>query len=45
MKEDKCTKNLAKNQVCVMIHVRDIRKKLFTQIYKAFYGDAMFVSL
>ena len=25
MKEDKYTKSLAKNQVCVIIHVRDIR--------------------
>ena len=25
--------------------MRDIRKKRFTQIYKALYGDVMFVSL
>ena len=45
MKEDKYTKSLAKNQVHAMVHMRDIRKKRFTQIYKALYGDAMFVSL
>ena len=36
---------LAKNHVCGIFHMRDIRKKRFTQIYKALYGDAMFVSL
>ena len=45
MKEDKYTKSLAKNQVYAMVHMRDIREKRFTQIYKALYGDAMFVSL
>ena len=45
MKEDKYTKSLAKNQVCAIIDMRDIRKKRFTQIYKALYGDAMMVSL
>ena len=43
MKEDKYSKSLAKNQVYAVVHMRDIRS--FTQIYKAFYGDAMFVSL
>ena len=41
VKEDKYTKSLVKNQVCAIIHMRDI----FTQIYKALYGDAMLVSL
>ena len=45
MKEDKCKKGLAKNQDYGIVHRRDIRKKRFTQIYKALYGDAMFVSL
>ena len=45
MKEVKYTKSLAKNHVYAMVHMRDIRKKRFTQIYKALYGDAMFVSL
>ena len=40
MKEDKYTKSLAKNQVCAIFHMRDIQ----TQIYKALYGNAMFVS-
>ena len=34
MKEDKCTKNLAKNQVCVMIHVRDIRKNFLPKFIR-----------
>ena len=38
MKEDKYTKSLAKNQVYAIVHMRDI-----TQIYKALYGDALFV--
>ena len=38
MNEDKYTKNLAKNQVCVIFHLRDIRtEKRFTQICKALY--------
>ena len=46
MKEDKCTTSLAKNQVYAIIrmHARYSEKR-FTQIYKALYGDAMFVSL
>ena len=40
MKEDKYTKSLAKNQVYAIVHMRDI-----TEIYKALYGDALFVSL
>ena len=43
VKEDIYTKSLAKNQVCAIFHMRDIRKKRFTQNYKAFYGDATFV--
>ena len=36
--EDKYTKSLAKNQVCVIFHLRDIRtEKRFTQICKALY--------
>ena len=42
MKEDKYTKRLAKNQVYGIVHMRE---KRFTQIYKALYGGAMFVSL
>ena len=45
VKEDKYTKSLSKNQVCAIFHMRNIRKKSFTQIYKALYRDAMFVSL
>ena len=45
MKEDKYAKNLAKNHFCAMFHLRNIRKNLFAQIYKALYGDDMFVSL
>ena len=45
MKEDKYTESLAKNQVYTIVHMRDIRKKRFTQIYNALYGDAMFVFL
>ena len=46
MKEDKCTTSLAKNQVYAIIrmHARYSEKR-FTQIYKALYGDAMFVPL
>ena len=46
MKEDKCTTSLAKNQVYAIIrmHARYSEKR-FTHIYKALYGDAMFVSL
>ena len=40
VKEDKYTKILAKNQICEIIHLRDI-----TQIYKALYGDTLLVSL
>ena len=42
MKEDKCTKSLAKNQVCAIFHTRYIWKKSFTH---ALYGDAILVSL
>ena len=48
MKEDtsdKYTYSLAKNQVCVIIHKRDIRKNVLPgKLYKALYGDAMLVS-
>ena len=36
MKEDEYTKRIAKNQVCAIFHMRDIRKN---------DGDAMLVSL
>ena len=45
MDEDKYTKSLAKNQVCVRSRMREIRKKRFTEIYIDLYGDAMLVSL
>ena len=45
MEEDKYTKNLAKNQLCVGSRMREIRKKRFTQIYVDLLGDAMLVSL
>ena len=50
MKEDKYTKNLAKNQICAIFHMRDtdmreIAEKRFTQINKALYGDVMLTSL
>ena len=48
MKEDKYTKRLAKNQVCAVFQMRDIRKNdlpKFMKVYKALYGNAMLVSL
>ena len=39
MKEDKYTKNHAKNQVYAIVHMWDIRKNVLPK-----YGDAMFVS-
>ena len=45
MKEDKYTKSLAKNQVYAIVHLQGLQEKHFTQIYKALYGDTMFVSL
>ena len=42
MKEDKYTKSLAKNQVCAIFHMRDIRKNFLPKFRKALYGDAMF---
>ena len=45
MKEDKYAKSLAKNHFCAIFSLRNIRKNLFTQIFKALYGDVMFVSL
>ena len=44
MKEVKYAKNLAKNQVCAIFHMRDIRKKVLPK-FKLCIGDAMFVSL
>ena len=34
MKEDKYTKRLAKNQVCAIFHMRDIRKKVLLTFIK-----------
>ena len=34
MKEDKFTKSLAKNQVCAIFHVRDVRKKVLPKFIK-----------
>ena len=45
MKEDKYAKSLAKNHFCAIFRLRNIRKNLFTPIFKALYGDVMFVSL
>ena len=45
IKEDKYAKGLTKNQVCAIFHMRDIGKKRFIQIYRASYGDVLFVSL
>ena len=42
MKEDKYAKSLSKNHFCAIFHLRNIRKNLFTQSYKALYGDDMF---
>ena len=44
MKEDKYTKSLAKNQVCAIIHMQDIRINICPN-YVALFGDAMLVSL
>ena len=44
MKEDKYAKSLAKNQVCAIFHMRDIRKNVLPKS-KALYRDAMFVSI
>ena len=45
MKEDKYTKSLAKNLsgLCNSSYARYSEKR-FTQIYKALYGDAMWVA-
>ena len=46
MKEDKYTKSLAENQVyAVSSSYARYSEKRYTRIYKALYGDAMFVSL
>ena len=42
MKEDKCTKSLAKNQVCAMIHMRDIRKNVLPK-FKRLCIDATWI--
>ena len=34
MKEDKFTKSLAKNQVCAIFHVRDVRKNVLPKFIK-----------
>ena len=34
MKEDKYTKSLAKNQVCVIINVRDIRQNFLPKVIR-----------
>ena len=34
MKEDKYTKSLAKNQVCAMVHLRDIRENVLPKFIK-----------
>ena len=44
MKEDECTKCLAKNLVCAIFSYARYSEKRFTQIYKALNGDAMCVS-
>ena len=44
IKEDKHTKSLAKNQVCAIIHMREIHKKnVLAKFYTALYRDAMLV--
>ena len=39
MKEDKHTKRLAKNQVCAIFQMRDIRKNDLPKFIKALYAD------
>ena len=39
MKEDKYTKRLAKNQVCAIFQMRDIRKNDLPKFIKALYAD------
>ena len=41
MKGGKYTKTLAKIWVEGIIRIRDIRRNVFTQIYRTLYGDAM----
>ena len=45
VKGDQHSNSLAKIQVCAIFRAGDIRRNVSTQIYKAMYGDAMFVSL
>ena len=45
MKEDKSAKSLAKNQVCAIFHMRDIRKNVLRKFIKLCMEDAMFVSI
>ena len=44
VKEDEYSNSLAKIQVCAMFRAGDIRRNVLL-IFKAMYGDAMFVSL
>ena len=44
MKGANCTKCLAKNQVCAVIHRQDIQRTFCSNL-TALYGDAMFVCL
>ena len=44
IKEDKYTTSLAKNQVCAIFHMQDIRKNVLIQIHTVklyIYGDNM----
>ena len=44
MKEDNLKKSLAKNEVCAIFHMRDMRKNVLPKFIKLCHGDAMFVS-
>ena len=41
MKENKYSKSLAKNQVCAIVHMRDIRKNVLPKFIKLCNGDAI----
>ena len=48
MKEDEYTKSLAKNQVNVIVHMRDIRKKVlpkFIKLWLVFTSDGVGVGV
>ena len=45
VKEDEYSNSLAKTQVSAMFGAGDIGRNVLLKIYKAMYGDAMFVSL